>query len=604
MGTHLEFLSALRTRLPNNRRRVDFYQKLDVLLPAWPSIVIDPEFATWMMRIDSASGACMFNRLNALWSDPLYGPEDFAVLLRIFVREKDNRKELGNTNIRQGENRKATGRSANSMALPVLSRKYEILSLLGRGGNGEVYLVWSTETESLYALKTIREDLTTDPVVRESFRKEANAWIRIGEHPNVTKAFFFEELGSRLYITMAFIEGDDDGTGPSLADKLLGGPIDVKNLCVWFCQLADGLAHAYASGIRAHRDIKPANILLGRDGIARVSDFGLAVTPQLRIERDKSDCVVEGTPLFMPPEQFANSLDCDERSDLYSIGVTLYQAVSGGTLPFSPRFTPRTNQELHRYFSEVRNLHERARPTPLASPLWPVIERCLEKHPTKRFTGIKEFRVALEAVAQKQGLSSPKPAKATGDFWQLRDQGNSFMRLGKYQDAIKAFDAFLSVLPDDSAVFNRAVCLENLGHHADALTVYQRYAERNDVKGLVNGSNCLLRLGRKDEALSYAMRAVEADAGDIQCWIAMGNAAFGLGKYEDAMRSYCAAHKLDLTAPTPAYNYGLAAERIGAMDAAKQAYAAFIQCSHPDDSRRQYVAKAFKRISEKTNSQD
>ena len=370
-------------------------------------------------------------------------------------------------------------------------------------------------------------------------------WIGLGEHPNVAKAYFFEEVGPCLYMTMAFVEGDDDGTGPSLADKLARGPIPLEKLCKWFCQVADGLAHGYEHGVQAHRDIKPGNILIGRDGVARVSDFGLAVTTEALIAGGAHDGLVEGTPLFMSPEQFVRSADCDQRSDLYSLGVTLYQAASGGALPFSLSFSPRTPQELNRYFLEVRSLHEHAQPKPLASPLWRVIEKCLSKRPVDRFANAQEFRGALEAVAQRQGAPVPRPTHATEDFWTLRDRGNSLMRLGRYENAIEAFDDFLAVLQDESAIFNRALCFENTGRYAEAFAVYEGFAARNDVKGLINGSNCLRKLDRKDEALVFAQRAVALKEDDVDCWISVGNAAFALVRWQEAMHAYSVAHGLD-----------------------------------------------------------
>lgn len=595
MTTDIELLSALKGRLPNTRRMGDFYQRLDGLIPDWETVVSAPEFASWMMRVDSKSGACMFDRLRALWQDPLYSAEDFAALLRLFVRwKKEQRAPKG---WRHWFRRESTPRT-EEVTYPLLSGKYEVLSVLGRGGNGEVYLVWSRETTSLYALKTIRGELAVDPSVRHSFRNEATAWTRLGEHPNVAKLYFFEELGPHLYMTMAFVEGDDDGTGPTLADKLARASIPLEKICAWFCQVADGLWHAYSHGIRAHRDIKPGNILIGRDGIARISDFGLAVATDVLVAAGMQDGLVAGTALFMSPEQFVSSADCDQRSDLYSLGVTLYQAVSGGAFPFTPKLSPRTPHELHRYFSEVRSLHEHAQPMPLSNPLWPVIEKCLRKRPQDRYDDIEALRSALAAVANRQGLSVPQRARALDDFWALRDQGNSLMRLGKYEDAITAFDAFLAVLQDESVIFNRAVCLENLGRHAQALEVYARFAARNDIRGLVNGSNCLRKLGRQDEALAYAQQAVALEARDGDCWISLGNVAFAMARWQDAMRAYLTAHNLDRSAPTPAYNFGLAAERAGVMEAAQQGYSAFLQLSAPDDSRRQHAEEALRRIGE------
>jgi hypothetical protein len=149
MTTDTELLSALKGRLPNTRRKNDFYRKLNGFLPDWGSVVSAPEFASWMTRIDSESGACMFDRLNALWQDPLYSSENFAVLLRLFVRWKRDRDAHRTPSGSQGWFPGASTSPAEHAPYPVLSGKYEALSLLGRGGSGDVYLVWSRETTSL-----------------------------------------------------------------------------------------------------------------------------------------------------------------------------------------------------------------------------------------------------------------------------------------------------------------------------------------------------------------------------------------------------------------------------------------------------------------------
>lgn len=596
MATQTELMAALKGRLPSTRRRNDFYRKLDALMPEWGSVVAVPEFEQWVMRVDCENGARMFDRLNARWEDCLYSaPDDFAALLRIFIRWKKARKAGSGRKGWRGLFRTPPVQPMEEARHPVLSGKYEVLGFLGRGGNGEVYLVWSRETTCLYALKTIRTELALDRGVRQSFRNEARAWIRLGEHPNIAKAFFFEELGPRLYITMAFVEGDDRGGGPSLADRIAAGPVSLGDVCLWFCHVADGLAHAYAGGIRAHRDIKPGNVLIGRDNVARVSDFGLAVTAELLMAGATGDAA--GTPLFMAPEQFGSATSYDQRSDLYSLGVSLYQAVSGGVFPFTPAFVPRTSEALQRYYFEIRRMHEEAEPKRLASPLWPVIEKCLKKRPEHRFADVEGFRSALDEAMRHQGFNPPERGRATNDFWGLRDQGNSLMRLGNCEEAIKAFDGFLAVLPyEGSARFNRAACLENLGRYAEAFEVYEACAERGEVGGLVNGSNCLAKLGRREEALAYAKRAVETAPDDLDCWICLGNAAYGLGRWEDAMRAYSAAHRLDGSAATPLHNLGLAAEKAAATDTAGQAYAAFLKVALPDDSRRAHGEKAVQRL--------
>lgn len=573
-----------------------FYSELDTTIPTWPTIIRAPRFAEWVNRVDCEDGSCMCDRLQSLWGDPLDSADEFAALLRLFVKwDQQHHQPTGAVGWLKRLFR-GQGSVASNMVLPLLSGKYELLRALGRGGCGEVYLAWSTETKSLYALKTIRIEQAQAPQARASFRHEAEAWIRLGEHPNIAKAYYFEEVGRSLYITMLFVEGDDSGSGPSLADKLIKGPVPPNNILPWFCQVADGLKHAYSNGVVAHRDIKPGNVLIGRNGVALISDFGMAVTKddlfKLNIDLD----MATGTPLYMSPEQFISASDCDQKSDIYSIGITLYEAVCGRP-PFLPGWTPRSNAELNQYYSEIQHMHEVLVPQPLDSKLWPVIERCLQKSPKDRFLNITEFRGALEALGKHVGVPIPPPGKAKADFWALRDEGNSLMRLGRYEEAIKVFDSFLKILDiDESVILNRACCLESLGKYAEALEVFQALAKRGVTAGMINGSHCLHCLGRDDEALQYAKRAVTTNAQDTKCWVALGNAEYSFRNWGEAIRAYSQAQQLDPTDPTPAYNLGLAAVASESRELATRAMLTFLRVAPLDDPRRQYAEESLARI--------
>jgi len=580
METPAELIALIAAREPVNRRRTDFYGRLDLLIPNWPKLARNQALTAWMLKVDCENGHCMFDRLRELWDDPVFAAEDFSALLRQFERSTQT---------------ESLGRSLDRM--PVLAKKYEVLDLLGRGGNGEVYLVWSNETKKVYALKTIRRDLANKDEVKAAFRKEAQAWISLGDHPNITKAYFYEEVGPDLYITMDVVDSGGEVGGASLLDRLTHAQIVPEMVCRWFCNVADGLQHAYSHGVACHRDIKAANILIGADSVARVSDFGLAVTSEELLATADDANRVAGTPLYMAPEQFAGSSECDVRSDIYSLGVTLYQVASGGSFPFAPKFLPKSNIEFHRYFVEVCNLHQRVLPTPLNSPFWPVIETCLKKHPKDRYANIIKFRQALEGVGRLQGWTTPHMTQGQTDIWTYRDQGNTQMRLGNYDAAIAAFDKFLKYVPHDyGAEFNRAVSLENNGCVNEALAVYERLASGGNHAALVNASNCLKKLGRKAEALEFALRAVALDNQDADSWIAFGNAAYSLGKWTDAMGAYGRAGQLDVDNPTPAYNFALAAENSGASRQALAAYKTFLTLAQPDDSRRAFVEKAAERI--------
>jgi serine/threonine protein kinase len=422
-------------------------------------------------------------------------------------------------------------------------------------------------------------------------------------------ASFLDIKDDILYMTMEYIEEGDDA-GPSLTDKIPRGTISDADAAKWFVQIADGLDHGYSCGIASHRDIKPGNILITRDGTAKVTDFGLAsplpdfknglASDDAMSLKDTAPGGLLGTPLYMAPEQFTDASGCDQRSDIYSLGITLYQAVTGGELPFLPT-APRdpSLSELHRFLRDVRLMHENAAPAPLRSPFWSVIEKCLRKPPEQRFAEIAEFRSAIQTAAETTGFHVPPKATAELSIWAFRDKGNTLMRLGKYEEAIVAFDRFLNVFPDDSALFNKAVSLENLGQLDKALGLYQRFCKQGDYKAFVNAAACYIKLRKYALALDSASRATELNPKDQSCWIALGNAKFAQARnveernesssrelFIDATMAYRRAIALSPLEPTPHYNLALARRKVGDLDGAARSLMRFLEFAGPLDNRR------------------
>src|SRR3989304_6632547 len=237
-----------------------------------------------------------------------------------------------------------------------IGEKYEVYDVLGMGGFGVVYLVYYHE--SVFALKTFREEYLWDREAQERFKKEAKIWIDLERHPYLVRAYFFAELSGRLFIGLEHIAPGEDGFN-SLEGYLRYKPPDLALSLRWGVQFCHGMEYAYSKGIRAHRDIKPANIMIAYDKTLKITDFGIAgAIGQAKISGVRLDIrnntvgfscqTVEGrgfgTPTHMPPEQFTNAASCDERSDIYSFGIVLYQMAAGGALPFLPNL-PRNNSD-------------------------------------------------------------------------------------------------------------------------------------------------------------------------------------------------------------------------------------------------------------------
>src|SRR3990170_5489751 len=322
-----------------------------------------------------------------------------------------------------------------------IGKKYEVYDVLGMGGFGIVYLVYSHETESVYALKTFREEYLWNREAQERFKKEAKIWIDLERHPYLVRAYFVDEISGRLFIGLEHIAPGEDGFN-SLEGYLRYKPPDLALSLRWGVQFCHGMEYAYSKGIRAHRDIKPANIMIAYDKTLKITDFGIAgAIGQAKISGVRLDIrnntvgfscqTVEGrgfgTPTHMPPEQFTNAASCDERSDIYSFGIVLYQMAAGGALPFLPNLPRDNSDDEHiRFWHDMHRLHSHAPVPRLNSQLFPIIQRCLEKEPKKRFQSFAEIRSELEPLLKKlTGEVIKAPEQGKTEDWEWGEKGFS-----------------------------------------------------------------------------------------------------------------------------------------------------------------------------------
>jgi serine/threonine protein kinase len=202
--------------------------------------------------------------------------------------------------------------------------RYQILGSIGRGGMGAVYRAHDRELDEEVAIKTLRPELVADPTVVERFKTEIRLARRIS-HPNVVRTHDFGEWGGVYYLTMEYVEGI---TVRELIERR--GPLHAPSALAIATQLADSLVVAHAQGV-IHRDIKPQNLLLDQAGVLKVMDFGVARLAERTSTLTEAGLVV-GTPAYMPPEQLLSET-VDARSDLYAVGVVLFECVTG-RLPF------------------------------------------------------------------------------------------------------------------------------------------------------------------------------------------------------------------------------------------------------------------------------
>jgi serine/threonine protein kinase len=408
---------------------------------------------------------------------------------------------------------------------------YQVLSLLGAGGMGEVYLARDSRLERTVALKILPADLAGDPERMMRFAREARAASALN-HPNVATIYDVGESDGIHFIVMERIEGE------TVAGRI-GRPLRPSEVVDIAVQAADALDVAHAKGI-THRDIKPANLMLTRRGHVKVLDFGVAkVSPSEEFRPNGDWTTVEpvtavggvvGSGPYMSPEQVVGG-DVDARSDVFSLGVVIYQMATG-QLPFSGS----TRAEL-----TDRILHAVPEPMIRLNPALPpelvrVTLKCLDKRPDDRYQSARELlsdlwplkrqldakaarampdavrlelprrpgshpgAAALEAAGADDAsiTDAPRATEAT----ELAARGWAHLRSGSYFEvsaAVSAFEAATAIDPTYAAAY-AGLALAKLAAAINRSVLVEAYGE----------------------AKAAALRALALDDESADAWVALG----------------------------------------------------------------------------------
>ncbi len=300
--------------------------------------------------------------------------------------------------------------SAGLLAPGAQLGQYRIEAEIGAGGMGVVFRAYDTKLHRPVAIKLLSDDLA-DAAARRRFQREAQMASSLN-HPHILTVYDVGEFEGRQYLVTEFVDG---GTLKNWLQRQARAWEDVAELLTG---VADGLAAAHQAGI-LHRDIKPDNILVTTSGYAKLADFGLAkleedvppgdVTRTLSADQTRPGIIV-GTIAYMSPEQ-ASGKKLDARSDIFSFGVVLYEALSGHR-----PFTAATNLELLQHV-----IH--SNPAPLSDdipePLRLLVTKAIEKDPADRYSSMRDMVTALRRAQRSSRQELAAPARSVRKWWAL-----------------------------------------------------------------------------------------------------------------------------------------------------------------------------------------
>lgn len=302
----------------------------------------------------------------------------------------------------------------SSTQRPILNERYELEQRIGRGGMADVFLARDQLLDRPVAIKVLFPEYAADPAFVERFRREAQSAANLN-HPNIVGVYDWGRYGSTYFIAMEFV------AGRTLADALRSnGTITPQQANDVAIEVSAALAFAHRNGV-VHRDVKPANILVGHDGRVKVADFGIARALNSAVEENLTQAgSVMGTATYFSPEQ-AQGAQPDPRSDLYSLGVVMYEMVAG-----RPPFTGENPVAI-----AYKQVHSAPQPlsdlVPGVPPAYEaIVARLLSKNPALRYADADSLRddlrrfkdgkpvAALGAAAAAPVVLGGSPAAAVG----------------------------------------------------------------------------------------------------------------------------------------------------------------------------------------------
>jgi len=525
-----------------------------------------------------------------------------------------------------------------------LDGSFEVIDVK-KGGFGIVYISYHREWGRTFAIKSFQDkyfyggDKIADKVV-EDFYREAETWVKLERHQNIVKAELVKQIDYKPHMLLEYVDGG------SLRDRIKSSLLEVFQSVDFAIQFCGGMIYAnnkdLGEGKRGivHRDVKPANIMLTKDGVLKITDFGLVKAlgaPTVETPM--------GTPEYMSPEQF-HTMDVDTRSDIYSFGVVLYEMLTGRP-PFSPfhieieaRRIPQ-KEEIFRLidllglvptiaerlissgyrsleeiaiatpselsattglgeedakkikkrarwrFCEKHQIHEAPTPPRSLNPSIPeeledIILKCLEKRPENRYQSFDELHEILMEIYQRLFGERPEIKERveilTAEAWV--DKGASLAALGKHVDAIQCYDRALEINPRRVITWrNKGLSFYDMGRFEDAIKCFEKALQINPGNAHVwnHKGVSLAELGRSEEAVQCFEKVLQINPRHAEAWSNKGLSLHETGKFEDALECFKRALQINPRSDELWNNIGVSLAKLDRFEEAIESFDRVLQ---------------------------
>lgn len=458
----------------------------------------------------------------------------------------------------------------------MIAGRYEVVQTLS-GGMALVHLCRDHQTGQLVALKTFKPKYLSHREARDLFLREGTMWVDIGRHPHIVRAYRVERLGDGLevYLVLEWVVQPQGIDKPSLRAWLRPGrPLPLKQALLFALHIARGMKYATKKipGL-VHRDLKPENVLIGYDGQARVTDFGLASTLSILDESAFSEISAQkeshlrtqltqgaaGTPLYMPPEQWLRQ-PLDARTDIYALGCILYEMVSG-------RFAAYAESR-----EAVRDIHlnGRIKPPPASLPreVLQFLRKCMMTERTQRFRDWAEVERELEELFRRVLQMEPPTERVTETETRAEKlsaghsyntMGLSYLDLGKLSVAIMYFEQAVWIGRTEESLALEGAGLGNLGRayralgyteraiefHKEHLAIARQIGDRaQEGRALGDLGEAYRQLGSEERAIRYHQEELKIarELGDrfkeAAALDSLGSTYWGRGDVNQAVEFY------------------------------------------------------------------